>query len=89
MPRKKRLPVDQERLALLRSAHVEPVLGRCVQCGLCSWNCPTGVDVRAYARLGLPVDDSRCIKCGTCVARCPRAVLRFGLVAEAERRGIA
>jgi ferredoxin len=83
MPRKKHLPVDQERLALFRSARVEPVAGRCVQCGLCSYNCPTGVDVRGYARRCLAIDDPRCIKCGTCVARCPRAVLCFGPIAGA------
>ncbi len=83
MPRTKHLPVDQERLTLLRSARVEPVPGRCVQCGLCSWNCPTGVDVRGYARRGVKVDDPRCIKCGTCIARCPRAVLCFGTIAGA------
>ena len=83
MPRKKHLPVDRERLALLRSARVEPVLGRCVQCGLCSYNCPTGIDVRGFARRGLPIDDPRCLKCGTCVARCPRAVLQFGPVPRA------
>jgi len=83
MPRKKHLPVDQERLALLRSSRVEPVPGRCVQCGLCSYNCPTGIDVRGFARRGLPIDDARCIKCGTCVARCPRAVLQFGPVHRA------
>ena len=83
MPRKKHLPVDQERLTLLRSARVEPVPGRCVQCGLCSWNCPTGVDVRGHARRGVGIDDPRCIKCGTCIARCPRAVLQFGTIAGA------
>jgi NosR/NirI family nitrous oxide reductase transcriptional regulator len=83
VPRKKHLPVDQERLTLLRSARVEPVPGRCVQCGLCSYNCPTGIDVRGFARRGRPIDDARCIKCGTCVARCPRAVLQFGPVPRA------
>jgi ferredoxin len=77
MPRNKHLPVDQERVTLLRTARVESVAGRCVQCGLCSWNCPTGIDIRGFARRGLPVTDPRCIKCGTCVVRCPRAVLQF------------
>jgi ferredoxin len=83
MPRKKHLPVDQERHTLLRSARVEPVPGRCVQCGLCSWNCPTGVDVRSYARRGAAIDDPRCIRCGTCIARCPRSVLGFSSVGGA------
>lgn len=83
MPRKKNLPVDRERFRLLRSARVEAVAGRCVQCGLCSYNCPTGVDVRGYARRNLAVDDPRCLRCGTCVTRCPRAVLRFAPMAQA------
>jgi NAD-dependent dihydropyrimidine dehydrogenase PreA subunit len=70
-------------MKLLRSARVEAVPGRCVQCGLCSFNCPTGIDVRGFARRGLPIDDARCLRCGTCVARCPRAVLQFGLVPPA------
>lgn len=50
---------------------------RCVQCGICSYNCPLGIDVRAHARLGRPIHDSRCLSCGECVARCPRGVLSF------------
>ena len=77
------LPVDEERWNLLRSACVASLPGRCVQCGICAYNCPTGIDVRGYARRGLPVADAACLKCGACVARCPRGVLRFAVVAEA------
>ena len=45
---------------------------RCMQCGICSFSCPAGIDVRNYAWQGLPVDDSRCLTCGQCVLRCPR-----------------
>jgi ferredoxin len=51
---------------------------RCVQCGLCGYNCPVGIDVRAYARRGENVTDPRCISCGACVAHCPRGTLRWG-----------
>ncbi|RME98997.1 MAG: 4Fe-4S dicluster domain-containing protein [Chloroflexi bacterium] len=51
---------------------------RCVQCGICSYNCPIGIDVRQHAWLGKPVKDSHCLTCGECVARCPRGVLSFG-----------
>ena len=71
------LPTDGERLKLLASSHVEAVPGRCVQCGICSYNCPVGIDVRSYSRRAMPVLESHCILCGECVARCPRGVLRF------------
>ena len=50
---------------------------RCVECGICTYNCPIGIDIRAHVRLGLPVSDGRCLTCGECVARCPRGTLRF------------
>lgn len=51
--------------------------GRCVQCGICSYNCPINIDVRGQAMYGLPIKDSHCLTCGECVLRCPRGVLRF------------
>lgn len=51
---------------------------RCVQCGICGYNCPVGIEVRDYARRGQNVTDSRCIACGECVAKCPRGTLRWG-----------
>ncbi len=56
---------------------VVPDNSRCVQCGICSYNCPIGIDVRRHAWLGQPVADSHCLTCGTCIERCPRGVLRF------------
>ena len=50
---------------------------RCVQCGICSYNCPINIDVRDHARKGEPINSSHCLTCGECVARCPRGVLRF------------
>jgi ferredoxin len=50
---------------------------RCVECGICSFNCPLGIDVRTHARQGKPVADSYCLTCGDCVARCPRGTLRL------------
>jgi len=50
---------------------------RCVECGICTFNCPLGTDVRGHVRLGLPVADKYCLSCGECVARCPRGTLRF------------
>lgn len=57
---------------------VTPDASRCVQCGICGYNCPVGVEVREYARRGEKVTDFRCIGCGACVAKCPRGTLRWG-----------
>jgi ferredoxin len=51
---------------------------RCVQCGICGYNCPVGIEVREYARRGENVTDSRCIGCGACIDKCPRGTLRWG-----------
>jgi len=62
---------------VLAEAQVVPDASRCVQCGICSYNCPMGIDVRAHAWRGRPIHDSRCLTCSECVNRCPRGVLQF------------
>jgi heterodisulfide reductase subunit C len=62
---------------VLAEAQVVPDASRCVQCGICSHNCPMGIDVRGHARRGRPIHDSRCLTCSECVNRCPRGVLTF------------
>ncbi len=52
--------------------------GRCVQCGICTYNCPVGIDVREYARRGQNVTDPGCIACAACIENCPRGTLRWG-----------
>lgn len=61
----------------LSAGCVAPDPQRCVQCGICSYNCPIGIDVRAHAWRGEPVEHSECLTCGECVLRCPRGALRF------------
>lgn len=56
---------------------VVPDSSRCVQCGICSYSCPIGIDVRRYAWERKLISESYCLTCGECVARCPRGVLRF------------
>lgn len=63
--------------AVLAAGQVTPDPARCVQCGICSFNCPIGIDVRSHALTGIPVRESRCLTCGECVLRCPRGVLQF------------
>lgn len=50
---------------------------RCVQCGICGYNCPVGIPVRDYARRGRDVTDPTCIACGQCIEVCPRGTLRW------------
>ena len=57
---------------------VTPDASRCVQCGICVFNCPVGIEVREYAFRGENVTDCRCIGCGVCISRCPRGTLRWG-----------
>lgn len=76
---------DLNRYAALSEDQVVPDAPRCVQCGICSYNCPINIDVRAHAWRGLPIHDSRCLTCGQCVQRCPRGVLRFERLALLKR----
>ena len=68
---------DTDKHTVLAAGHVVSDSARCVQCGICTYNCPVGIDVRAHAWEGKPVIHSNCLTCGECVARCPRGVLRF------------
>jgi ferredoxin len=65
------------RQEVLTEGQVVPEPSRCVQCGICSYNCPIGIDVRAHAWRGRAVNSSYCLTCGECVKRCPRGVLSF------------
>ncbi|MBE7534532.1 MAG: 4Fe-4S dicluster domain-containing protein [Anaerolineales bacterium] len=68
---------DVKKHAVLASGLVAPNPARCVQCGICTFNCPVGIDVRAHAWRGEPVIHNHCLTCGECVMRCPRGSLRF------------
>jgi Fe-S-cluster-containing hydrogenase component 2 len=59
------------------SAVVVAETSRCVECGICTFNCPIGIDVRTHVRQATPIADHHCLTCGDCVARCPRGTLRF------------
>ena len=87
MPDKKN-HLEPKRSEVLASGHVVTEPSRCVQCGICTFNCPIGIDVRRYVWLRKNVKDSHCLTCGECVNRCPRGVLRFersGLFREPEQ----
>ena len=70
-------PEFQSRHQVLSEGQVVPEAARCVQCGICSYNCPIAIDVRAHAWRGRPINSSYCLTCGECVKRCPRGVLTF------------
>ncbi|MBP7690198.1 MAG: 4Fe-4S dicluster domain-containing protein, partial [Thermoflexales bacterium] len=46
---------DLDRYTALAQGQVVPEAARCVQCGICSYNCPINIDVRAHAWRGLPI----------------------------------
>lgn len=69
--------LETTRRQVIAEGQVVPDSSRCVQCGICSFHCPVGIDIRRQAWLGEPIKDSHCLTCGECVARCPRGVLRF------------
>ena len=70
-------PAVSPHLAPAPDARVTPDGSRCVQCGVCGYNCPVGIPVRDYARQGKPVDIAECVQCGQCIAVCPRGTLRW------------
>jgi ferredoxin len=74
---KKLLKNETTRRQALAAGYVVPDPARCVQCGICSFNCPIGIDVRRHAWTGTPIKENRCLTCGECVFRCPRGVLSF------------
>jgi heterodisulfide reductase subunit C len=80
-------PAADQQHERLAESQVVPEARRCVQCGICSYNCPAGIDVRMHAARGLPIQDSRCLTCGECVLRCPRGVLHFEQVPLARLKG--
>ncbi len=71
------LTETSRKLDTLASGYILPDENRCVQCGICSFNCPINFDVRSHAMRGLSIQESKCLTCGECVRRCPRGVLRF------------
>lgn len=68
---------EKEAITVVHLGRVQADGSRCVQCGVCGYNCPVGIDVRSYARQGLSVDDAACITCGQCIQVCPRGTLRW------------
>ena len=50
----------------------------CLDCGICTKQCPMSIDVQAEIKTGT-VKSLDCIRCGECVDHCPKKVLRYGM----------
>jgi len=68
---------ETSRLTTLSVGQVVTEKELCVQCGICTFNCPIGIDVRQHVWDGKSIIDNHCLTCGECLRRCPRGVLRF------------
>ena len=84
---------DRAKYRTLATAWVLPERRRCVQCGMCSFNCPMALDVRRHVWRDEPVSEAGCLTCGECVKRCPRGLLHFDPITAdddaARRRQLA
>ena len=69
--------LSDDRHAVMAGGYIVPEPMRCVQCGICSYYCPIGIDVRIHVWRAESITHSQCLTCGECVLRCPRDVLRF------------
>jgi len=59
------------------AGYIDSDPAKCVQCGICSYNCPIGIDVRGHVWDREPMINTQCMACGKCIALCPRGVLQF------------
>lgn len=56
--------------------HIAFYTGKCIDCRICSNNCPIGIDVLSHKRTGKVVH-ADCLKCEMCVEKCPKKALYF------------
>lgn len=56
--------------------HLEGDPDKCIDCKLCTKNCPMSLDVNAMVRSG-KMFSSECIACGACVDVCPKKAIFF------------
>ena len=71
------LALEGQRTRALVRAELKAERKRCVECGICSFNCPIGIDIRRHVQEGRLISNDQCLACGECVSRCPRGVLNF------------
>jgi NAD-dependent dihydropyrimidine dehydrogenase PreA subunit len=68
---------ETNRLTTLSVGQVVTDKELCVQCGICTFNCPIGIDVRQHVWEGKSIMDTHCLTCAECLRRCPRGALHF------------
>ena len=64
------------RLAGTPQLHLEAESEKCIDCRLCTKNCPMSLDVNSMVRRG-SMFSPECISCGACVDVCPKKVISF------------
>lgn len=60
----------------IKNKHIFFQKEKCVNCRLCSRQCPILIDVHQYKEAG-KMDHADCLKCLTCVAKCPKKSLHI------------
>jgi ferredoxin-type protein NapH len=58
------------------SLHLDADPAKCVQCGLCSRNCPMGLEVTKMVQAG-HLKNNECILCGECADHCNKKVIKL------------
>ena len=60
----------------LPALQLEANKNTCVNCKICSKNCPMSLDVNAMVQNG-SMENSECILCGVCVDNCPKTAIKY------------
>lgn len=68
----------------LQVLHVMKNDAKCTHCGLCTRNCPYGIDVAGWKNG--PVNSVDCTLCGDCTAVCPVDALHTGVCVKGGRK---
>lgn len=50
---------------------------KCILCGICSTNCPTGAISVDKEKRTWAVNTDLCMKCSLCISQCPKEALYF------------
>jgi NAD-dependent dihydropyrimidine dehydrogenase PreA subunit len=81
------LGTQVQRRLRIPALHLRAAPEKCVQCHLCSANCPMSLDVTDMVRRG-DMSCSECILCGSCVDSCRARAIRysFGVNRASTRR---
>jgi len=62
--------------------------GNCVNCKICSKNCPMSLDVNAMVQQE-SMENSECILCGSCVDTCPKQAIKYAFTNQNQNKNRA